>query len=131
MRYSRRFARLLLTDGDKRKRSYWVDLIDQMRPQDFKKTRFDCFSLGGGHTGFAETENVTYFGNRLPHRVQFDNLFALIRRQYSEDASTPLQALACTKHVFPIHNSAGTITFAYLYGQSMRPVPKRIDLLRR
>ncbi len=54
VRYSRRFGRLLVTDGDRRKQSYWVGSIDQMKPE-----RFDSFARGGGHTAFAESESAT------------------------------------------------------------------------
>jgi hypothetical protein len=115
VRYSRRFARLLLTDGDKRKRSYWVDLIDQMRPQDFKKARFDCFSLGGGHTGFAETENVTLLGT--DYRIGSNSIIYL---RSSEDSTARMLPRpyrhSPVLNMCSIRNNAGTITFAYLYG---------------
>jgi hypothetical protein len=62
IKYSRRFGSLLVTDGDRRKRSYSIGQINQMKPQDFKEGRFDSFAWGGGHTAFAETENVTLLG---------------------------------------------------------------------
>jgi len=62
VKYSRRFARLIVTDGDKRKQSYWIGPINQMKPQHFKEGRFDSFAWGGGHTAFVETENTTLLG---------------------------------------------------------------------
>jgi len=115
VKYSRRFARLLVTDGDKRKRSYWVGLIDQMKPRDFKEARFDSFAWGGGHTAFAETENATLLGT--DYRVAPNSI---VRLRSSEDISSrmlprpyrhsPVINMLCMKY------RAGTITFANLYG---------------
>jgi len=62
VKYSGVFGKLLVTDGDKPKRSYWVGDIDSLEASKFKEGRFDCFCWGGGHTAFAETEKVTLLG---------------------------------------------------------------------
>ena len=41
VKYSRRFAQLLVTDGDKPKRSYWIGALDKMESTNFTKGRFD------------------------------------------------------------------------------------------
>ena len=82
VKYSRRFDRLLVTDGDKRKQSYWAGSIDRMEPQDFKEARFDSFALGGGHTGFVETENATLLGT--DYRIAPNSIICL---RSSEDSS--------------------------------------------
>jgi len=114
VKYSRRFGRLLVTDGDKRKRSYWVGLIDQMKPREFEETRFDSFTRGGGHTGFAETENATFLGT--DYRIAPNSLICV---RSPEDSSarmlprpyrhSPVMNMFCIKY------RAGTITFAHLY----------------
>ena len=114
VKYSRRFGRLLVTDGDKRKRSYWVGLIDQMKPREFEETRFDSFTRGGGHTGFAETENATLLGT--DYRIAPNSLICV---RSPEDSSarmlprpyrhSPVMNMLCIKY------RAGTITFAHLY----------------
>jgi hypothetical protein len=115
VKYSRRFDRLLVTDGDKRKQSYWVGINDQMKPRDFKETRFDSFALGGGHTAFAETENATLLGT--DYRIAPNSIICL---RSSEDSSARM--LPRPYRHSPIINMlrmryhAGTITFAYLYG---------------
>jgi hypothetical protein len=115
VKYSRRFARLLVTDGDKRKQSYWVGLIDQIKPRDFKEARFDSFTLGGGHTAFAETENATLLGT--DYRIAPNSIICV---RSSEDSSarmlprpyrhSPVLNMVCMKY------RAGTITFACLEG---------------
>ncbi len=60
VKYSRVFGKLLVTDGDKRKRSYWVGDIDRLEA--WKEGRFDSFFWGGGHTAFAETQKVMLLG---------------------------------------------------------------------
>jgi len=115
VKYSRRFARLLVTDGDKRKRSYWVSLIDQMKPRDFKEARFDSFAWGGGHSAFAETENATLLGTDYriaPNsiicvRSSEDSTARMLSRPYRH---SPVLNMLCMKY------RAGTITFAYLEG---------------
>ena len=59
-KYSRVFGKLLVTDGDKRKRSYWVGDIDRLEA--WKEGRFNSFFWGGGHTAFAETQKVMLLG---------------------------------------------------------------------
>jgi hypothetical protein len=115
VKYSRRFGRLLVTDGDKRKQSYWVGLIDQMKPRDFKQARFDSFARGGGHTAFAETENATLLGT--DYRIAANSIICV---HSSEDSSarmlprpyrhSPVLNMLCMTY------RAGKITFAYLYG---------------
>jgi len=115
VKYSRRFDRLLITHGDKRKQSHWIGLIDQMRPRDFKQARFDSFAGGGGHTAFAETENATLLGTDyriapnsiICMRSSKDSNARMLPRPYRH---SPVLNLFCMKC------RAGTITFAYLYG---------------
>ena len=115
VKYSRRFDRLLVTDGDKRKQSYWVGLIDQMKPRDFKGARFDSFARGGGHTAFAETENATLLGTDyriapnsiICMRSSKDSNARMLPRPYRH---SPVLNMICMKY------RAGTITFAYLQG---------------
>ena len=116
VKYSRRFDRLIVTDGDKRKQSYWVDIdvIDRMKVREFKMARFDSFARGGGHTGFAETENATILGT--DYRIAPNSLICV---NSSEDGSarmlprpyrhSPVMNMLCMEH------RAGTIIFAYLY----------------
>jgi len=61
-RYSCRLRRLIVTDGDRQKRSYWIDEPDKMDAGSCRRGRFDSFSWGGGHTAFAEIENATFLG---------------------------------------------------------------------
>jgi len=115
VKYSRRLARLLVTDGDKRKQSYWLGLIDQMKPRDFEAARFDAFTRGGGHTAFAETENATLLGTDYPIapnsivcvRSLEDSRARMLPRPYRH---SPVLNMFCMKY------HAGKITFAYLYG---------------
>jgi hypothetical protein len=61
VKYSRRFARLLVTEGDRLKRSYWISSFRKLEDGSFNEGRFG-FLLGGGHTAFAETHNATFLG---------------------------------------------------------------------
>jgi hypothetical protein len=61
VKYSRRFCQLLVTDGDKCKRSYWIGPCN-VDDGEFNRGRFDSFLLGGGHTAFGETSNTTLLG---------------------------------------------------------------------
>jgi hypothetical protein len=115
VKYSRRLARLLVTDGDKRKQSYWIDLIDQLKPRDFKEARFDSFTRGGGHAAFAETQKATLLGTDYriaPNsiicvRSSKDSCDRMLPRPYRH---SPVLNMLCMKY------HAGTITFAYLQG---------------
>jgi hypothetical protein len=115
VKYSRRFGRLIVTDGDKRKQSYWVDEMDQMKLPDFTKARFDSFARGGGHTAFAETENSTILGT--DYRTAPNSIICMRSSGYSGARMlprpyrhSPVMNMLCMKH------RGGTITFAYLFG---------------
>jgi hypothetical protein len=115
VKYSHRFGCLLVTDGDKRKQSYWVNLIDQMKLHDFKKARFDSFALGGGHTAFAETENATLLGT--DYRIAPNSIICVRSSAHSSARMlprpyrhSPVINMICMKH------GARTITFAHLEG---------------
>jgi hypothetical protein len=62
VKYSRRFGQLLVTEGDSRKRSYWISSFKKLEDGNLNEGRFDSFSWGGGHTAFAETPNATLLG---------------------------------------------------------------------
>jgi hypothetical protein len=62
VKYSRRFARLLVTEGDRLKQSYWISSFKKLEDGSFNEGRFGFFSWGGGHTAFAETHNATFLG---------------------------------------------------------------------
>jgi hypothetical protein len=62
VKYSRRFRRLLVTDGDKRKRSFWLNGIRRMGADDFRRGRFDSLLTSGGHTAFTEVTGATILG---------------------------------------------------------------------
>jgi hypothetical protein len=62
VKYSRRFARLLVTEGDRLKRSYWISSFKKLEDGSFNEGRFGFFSWGGGHTAFAENRNATFLG---------------------------------------------------------------------
>jgi hypothetical protein len=114
VQYSRRLTRLLVTDGDKRKRSYWVN-ANQMRPRNFKEGRFGTFTLGGGHTAFAETDNVTLLGT--DYRIAPNSI---IRVRSPEDSSARMLPRPY-KHspvmdMLSIPYRVGAITFALLGG---------------
>jgi hypothetical protein len=116
-KYSRRLARLLVTDGDRRKQSYWVDPIKQMTSRDFKKGRFDSFAWGGGHTAFAETDNATFLGT--DYRIAPNSIICV--RSF-EDSSAAAKMLPRPYRHSPVLNMlsmryyAGIITFACLHG---------------
>jgi hypothetical protein len=115
VKYSRRFDRLLITDGDKRKQSYWVGLIDKMKPQDFKEARFDSFALGGGHTAFAETENATLLGT--DYRIAPNSIICLRSSEESSARMLPRPYRhSPVLNMIRIKYHAGTITFANIYG---------------
>jgi hypothetical protein len=111
VRYSRRFGRLLVTDGDRRKQSYWIGSIDQMKPR-----RFDSFARGGGHTAFAESESATLLGT--DYRIGPNSIICL---RSSEDSASARMLSRPYRHS-PVLNMvcmgyrAGTITFASLGG---------------
>jgi hypothetical protein len=128
IKYSRRLARLLVTDGDKRKQSYWLGLIDQMNPRDFKEARFDAFTRGRRPYCVRRDRKRDASRNRLPHCAQFDSLCALIGRQQRQDASSPVQAFACTKHV--LHEVSCWENYVCISSRrSMSSVPKWFGLL--
>ena len=115
VKYSRRFGRLLVTDGDKRKQSYWVGLIGQMKPRDFKEARFDSFALGGGHTAFAETENATLLGT--DYRIAPNSIICVRSPEDSNARMLPRPYRhSPVLNMLRMKHHAGTITFAYLYG---------------
>lgn len=116
VKYSRRFGCLLVTDGDKRKRSYEVDLIAQMKFLDFKRARFDSLACGGGHTAFAETKNATFLGT--DYRIASNSIIRVRSPESSINARmvprpyrhSPVMNMVCLNY------RAGTITFAQLQG---------------
>ena len=100
VKYSRRFGRLLVTDGDTRKRSYWINSIEKMQAGNFKEGRFDSFTLGGGHTAFAETHNATLLGT--DYRIGTNSIICL---HPSGDWSakmlpSPYRESPCIRHAF-------------------------------
>jgi hypothetical protein len=125
VRHSRRFGRLLVTDGERRKQSYWISSIDQMKPR-----RFDSFARGGGHTAFAESESATLLGT--DYRIGPNSIICL--RSSEDSASARMLSRPC-RHS-PVLNMvcmgyrAGTITFASLGGSLCDRCQKRFDLLR-
>jgi hypothetical protein len=46
VKYSRRFARLLVTEGDRLKRSYWISSFKKLEDGSFNEGRFGFFSCG-------------------------------------------------------------------------------------
>ena len=115
VKYSRRFARMLVTDGDKRKQSYLISRIEQMKPRDFKEARFDSYIWGGGHTAFAETGNATLLGT--DYRIAPNSI---VRMRSSKDTTAKMLPRpyrhSPVLNMFCMKGRAGTITFAYLQG---------------
>jgi hypothetical protein len=113
VKYSRRFGRLIVTDGDKCKQSYWIAPINETAAWNFKEGRFDSFVWGGGHTAFAETSNGTLLGT--DYRVAPNSIICV---RSSEDCSARMlpspYRRSCVLNMYSINDGAGSITFAYL-----------------
>lgn len=113
VKYSRRFARLVVTDGDKRKQSYWLDPMDEMEERNFKEGRFDSFAWGGGHTAFAESHNATLLGTDYTAGTN-----SIICLRSSVDSSARMLPSPYRRspvvNMHSISNGAGSITFASL-----------------
>jgi hypothetical protein len=113
--YSRRFGRLLVTDGDRRKQSYSIGQVNEMKPQDFKEGRFDSFTWGGGHTAFAETENVTLLGT--DYYIAPNSIISLRSSKNSNAKMLPRPYRhSPVLNMLTMRYYARTITFACLQG---------------
>jgi len=111
VKYSRHFRRLVVTDGDKRKQSYWIAPINE--EWNFNEGRFDSFIWGGGHTAFAETSNGMLLGT--DYRVAPNSIICLRSTQNGSARMLPSPyRRSCVLNMYSINDGAGSITFAYL-----------------
>ncbi len=62
VRYSRHGRRILVTDGDNVKRSFWISARKTADQAHVEQGRFDSWFYGGGHTAFCETNEATFLG---------------------------------------------------------------------
>jgi hypothetical protein len=112
VKYSRRLARLLITDGDKSKQSYSTD-IEEI--SNFAQKRFDTVLLGGGHTAFAETDKATLLGT--DYRIGPNSIICvgpsqessarMLPRPYRHSPVLNMHSISCR---------SGAVTFVFLHG---------------
>jgi hypothetical protein len=116
VRYSWRLGQLIVTDGDRRKRSYWIDDANKMDAGSFRRGRFDSFSRGGGHTAFAETEHAAFLGTD-----HHGGTNSIIRLRASGDGSARMLPSPYRRspvmNMHSVNHRGRVITFASLHSR--------------